>query len=822
MTTLTLGLGIDGTKLYSSSYKTDATGDFADIKSGSQNWPDPIAFSDGERIDDLWHAAVNGNGTYFSASNPKQLTDSLRKALSDITSKVGAGSAAAASSLQPTAGDNYNYVASYATNKWIGNLEARKVDLTTFVTSPKAEWCVEDVAADTCDLPAKLAFESGAFSCKTTGSTAVACTALGGNFTGTDCRVPVASACTGKMSGQVTANSRAIKFNSGTSTAPVLTEFLHSNLNTLQKTYFNKAALAGKLSQWGDLTATVGGQRDVAEGAGIVNYLRGNKSLEDSTSNTADDRLFRQREATLGDITESQPAYIAQPKFKYTDSGYAAFSTAQANRTGTIYVGANDGMLHAFKASKTIADIDNGKEIWAYIPTQILPKIAKLADRDYATNHINLVNGDAVIGEVCMLGTGPLCAAATGSDWKTVLVAGLNGGGRGFYAMDITIPTSPKLLWEFTSANAANLGYSFGAPVITKLDASVANGVHANKWVVLLTSGYNNGAYDSDGTTANSPAGDGGGYLFVVDMATGLEIKKFPTGEGTSATPSGLAQIAAFAQNALKNNLATYVYGGDLKGNLWRFDINAANGTAPLKLATLIGPTNLAQPITTTPQLGVVNKKTVVFIGTGKYLELADLTNTDKQSLYAIKDIGGNSPLGSPRADTVNFIPQTIVKATRKVVPEAAVDFNQVLGWRTDLPDDGERFNIDSLLVNGVLLAPTIVPSSTSCSPGGYGWFNFFNYKTGGAVAIAAGLVSEKSNAPVVGFNIMYDSDGNPIIGKTLADDPTGQLLDNKGIAKSAAGGNRTTLLPKNSDNTYGTKSIWRELIRQLNYRLVL
>jgi type IV pilus assembly protein PilY1 len=814
MTTLTLGLGIDGTKLYSSSYKTDTTGDFADIKSGSQNWSDPIANTDGERIDDLWHAAVNGNGTYFSASNPKQLTDSLRKALSDITSKVGAGSAAAASSLQPTAGDNYNYVASYATNKWIGNLEARKVDLTTFVTSPKAEWCVEDVAADTCDLPAKLVNESGTFSCKTTNSTAVACAALGGNFTGTDCRVAVATACVGKMSGQVTANNRAIKFNSGTSTAPVLTEFLFSNLNSTQKTYFNKTALAAKLSQWGDLTATVGGQQDVAAGVNIINYLRGNKNYEDSTSNPADDRLFREREATLGDITESQPAYIAQPKFKYTDSGYAAFSTAQANRVGTIYVGANDGMLHAFKASKTITDIDNGREIWAYIPTPILPKIAKLADRDYALNHINLANGDAVIGEVCMLGSGTLCANASGNDWKTVLVAGLNGGGRGFYAMDITVPTSPKLLWEFTSANAANLGYSFGAPIITKLDASTANGVNANKWVVLLTSGYNNGAYDNDGATANSPAGDGGGYLYVVDVATGQEIKKFPTGDGTSTTPSGLGQIAAFAQNALKNNLATYVYGGDLKGNLWRFDINAANGTAPLKLATLIGPTGLAQPITTTPQLGIVNKKIVVFVGTGKYLEITDLTNTDKQSLYAIKDVGGNSPLGSPRADTINFIPQTIAKATRKVVPEAAVDFSQVLGWRTDLPDDGERFNIDPLLVNGVLLAPTIVPSSTSCSPGGYGWFNFFNYKTGGAVAIAAGLVSEKSNAPVVGFNIMYDSAGNPVVGKTLADDPTGQLLDNKNIAKSTSGANRTTIFNKNSDNSYGTKSIWRELIK--------
>jgi type IV pilus assembly protein PilY1 len=397
-----------------------------------------------------------------------------------------------------------------------------------------------------------------------------------------------------------------------------------------------------------------------------------------------------------------------------------------------------------------------------------------------------------------------LCATATGSDWRTVLVGGLSGGGRGYYALDITNPTSPTLLWEFTTANSANLGYTFGTPVVTKLNDG--------RWVALLTSGYNNGTLDSDGTTANSPVGNGGGYLYVVDIKTGLEIKQFPTGAGSAATPSGLGQIAAYADDVLKNNLTTYAYGGDLLGNLWRFDINAANGTAPLKLATLIGPTNLAQPITTTPQLGVVNKKTVVFVGTGKYLEITDLSNTDKQSMYAITDTG--TALGSPRADTVNFVQQVIDKTTRVISPATGVDFSTVLGWRTDFPDDGERVNIDSLLVNGVLLAPTIVPSSTTCSPGGYGWFNYFNYK-GGAVATVtpSGIVSEKLNSPVVGYNLVYNASGKPVITVVESNDPTPHLIDKKDVA-SGGGSNRTTLLNKNTDNTYGKKNIWRELIR--------
>jgi len=58
------------------------------------NWPDPIANSAGERIDDLWHAAVNGQGSYFSAKDPNQIIAGLNNALSAITAKIGAAAAA--------------------------------------------------------------------------------------------------------------------------------------------------------------------------------------------------------------------------------------------------------------------------------------------------------------------------------------------------------------------------------------------------------------------------------------------------------------------------------------------------------------------------------------------------------------------------------------------------------------------------------------------------------------------------------------------------------------------------------------------------------
>ena len=793
MTTLTLGLGIDGTLLYSGDYKNQASGDFADLKTGAKNWPDPIANGDGERIDDLWHAAVNGNGSYFSAKNPKELTESLRKALSDIKSIVGAGSAAAASSQQPVAGSNFNYVASYATAKWIGNLEARTINLATLETSEDAVWCAENIATDTCAVPATLVSEtvsgSSIFYCKTPSSNASDCSDLGGNLVGTDCKVEVATSCVGTMASKVGASTdtRSIKFNAGGS----LTEFNYSNLSAAQKSYFETPWLAANLSQWADLTTGAGSQQDLAKQTGIVNYLRGQTGLENRPSNPATNQIFRYREATLGDITESQPAFVSEPTFNYTDPGYSNFKTTQNGRLPVVYVGANDGMLHAFNAN-------TGNELWAFVPTPAIPKMWKLADRDYAISHVNLVNGDPQIYDFCASG----CSSAGSAVWKTILVGGLSGGGRGYYALDITNPTSPVLLWEYTAQNNANLGYTYGAPVVTKL----SNGT----WVVLISSGFNNGTLDNDGVTSNSPSGNGSGNLYVLNANTGAVLKTFNTGAGSPATPSGLSQLSAYIDVALQNNLATHVYGGDLLGNIWRFDINAASGATPLKLATLAGPTGLAQPITTKIELGQIKKKRVLFVGTGKYLEVSDLSNTDKQGFYAIKDDNLSVPLGNPRG---SLVPQSIsTSGDVRSASNNTVDFSTGLGWRLDFPDTGERMNIDPYLINGVVLAPTIVPSSTSCKPGGYGWFNYFNYKTGGAVPIAGGIVSEKLSAPAVGFNVLYDSAGNPKVSVTLSNDPDSNLTKNSDIAKGGA--SRTTLLDKNPDNTYGKKSIWRELIR--------
>ena len=260
----------------------------------------------------------------------------------------------------------------------------------------------------------------------------------------------------------------------------------------------------------------------------------------------------------------------------------------------------------------------------------VMSKMAKLADANYGYAHEYFVDGTPVVGDVYDSVT---------STWKTILVGGLNAGGRGYYALDVTVPTAPKVLWEVSSATDNDIGYSFGNPVITKNKAG--------KWVVAFTSGYN-----------NILPGSGNGHLFVLNALTGSltaaggafdpsdpSFRKLPTNVGflpvgTAVTPNNVGKINAWVETET-NNTAARFYGGDMLGNLWRFDYD--DNVAPSGAeAFRIGYTGSNQPITTKPQLSIAKTGAtsiaVVSVATGRLLGLGDLIDTSTQSVYAVKD----------------------------------------------------------------------------------------------------------------------------------------------------------------------------------------
>ena len=808
MTTITLGLGASGDMIYSPSYLTDTTGDYYSVWKGltadntktppicswqangtTCNWPTPSSGSL-TNIDDLWHAAVDGGGTYFSATDPASLASGLNGALATIASRKGAAAAAATSSLNPVAGNNYAYVASYTTVKWQGNLESRTIDTSTGVVSQTASWCVEPIVAGVCAAPATVvATTSGSsttYNCVTTGSTAATCTAPGVFDPSTNnCNVPMAASCGGTMPAMVGSSSDTRTIYTANSGATALVSFGSGTDPVANASYAtaNATALAGNISsltQWPTLTPT---QQTAANATSLVSYLRGETGFENRAVNLVgpiDNRLYRYREVTLGDPLESQPSYIGPPVFSYADPGYGAFASANSSRVGTVYEGINDGMLHAFTTQQE-GSLPAGSERWAYVPSMVIPNLWRLADYNYANMHTNYVNGSPVISDICTAN----CTDSATAVWRTILVGGLNAGGRGYFALDITAPNSPKLLWEFTttagngSTKDDDLGYSYGNPVVT----AKADGT----WVVLLTSGYNN----------TSP-GTGKEFLYVLNAATGAIISKIGTGVGSTTTPGGLAKISAWNDSPASNR-ASFVYGGDLQGNLWRFDINAAS--TPFLLATLDDPSGNPQPITTSPVLGKIQGMRVIFVGTGQYLQTADLSNTQVQTEYAIKDNNAtvtlNDPAGSPR-NSSTLVQQTLTAGNGvRTSSNNAVDWTTSNGWYVDFPDSGERANINGSLIQGTLLVATIVPSNTVCAPGGYGWLNYFDYTSGGSID-TTGVVSASYNNTIVGINVVYIN-GTPVIEAVTSNDPTPTVNPNVLIKGNASGFN-------------GQRVLWREL----------
>lgn len=675
MNTYTLGLGMDGLMTYEPNYDTSPRvgGDFYKLITGASGcpwnsngayvWPDPLADdvstnSYQARVDDLWHAAVNGRGKYFSAADPDEIVTSLTAALNNIQAKVGAAAAAATSTPNISQQDNDIFSDTFTTVKWYGELSDKKVNTVTGVVSSTAVW----ISSDTVGRKVSAA---------------------------TDTRVL-------KM---LVPSSRTLK------------NFDYADMTALEKGWFsNKCSL---LAQCASLSPT--DRIIVDSGTNIVNWLRGQQQH-------ANDALMRAYTLTdhnppglaapipivLGDIASSKPAFMREPRKSYTMAGYNDFVVANSARPATVFVAANDGMLHAFNAG-------TGEELWGYVPRITMNKLYRQTSTTYGTNHQYTTDGSPEVSDVQI-----------GGVWKTVLVAGLNGGGRGYYAIDVTDPNDPKGLWELcadaTICTGDNLepelGLTFGNPQF---------GYWNNKWVVFVTSGYNN-IPGSDGIAG----GSGQGSLIIVDVATGRVLLKVSTPGGTADTPAGLAKISAITSNPSSDPVVTHIFGGDNLGKMWRFDLTSGTGAVT---ATLMGNAGATQPITTRPEVtscrvpveapdGTVTNtvQRVVVFGTGRLLDVPDVANSDLQSIYMIKDSAYTvSPWKTAMVQQTLTLLSSSGGMNQYKVSANDVDLSVQNGWYVNLNmNPKERVNLDPRVVAGSVTVVTNIPaSSTSCSVGG-------------------------------------------------------------------------------------------------------
>jgi type IV pilus assembly protein PilY1 len=573
-------------------------------------------------------------------------------------------------------------------------------------------------------------------------------------------------------------NSRAIY----TSVAGDGKTFIWANLDNATKAIFTAQEPNG--------IAPAGIADNDVFGTKVVEYLRGSGDCEDGSGTACVSGVqywFRRRNLVrndttayslsnpngrnvLGDVSNSNPWYVSTPLLGMSDvdyPGYNAFRVAHNNRINVLYVGVNDGMLHAVRTDGVAASADTdalagGSELFAYIPSFVLPVLPQLASTSYS--HHFSADGS------------PFAANADiGGTWKTVLASGANKGGKGYFLLDITDPVSfsaASVLWEFTNANDADMNYTFNMPVPLPAGNSRAGDarqiVHMNdnSWDLIVGNGYPEDAGKSACLFIISLTGPGAtgwelgtNYHKLCAGATSYTLGALSGGLATN----GLSTPTPFDLNG--DGKVDVVYAGDLNGNMWRFNVASSNPASwavdyagqPLFVAKndagqrqpIIAPPEVTSNTTPNPTAG--KNSILVLFGTGKFIETTDQGNTDKQSFYAVWDREDSSFSNLDRSylyeqkfDTTTSGDVSIRVPHDSAHPKVVVGYcleadltdcssvktenSNKMGWYWDMPDLYERMTGHASLSNNVVLFNTFIPGIDAtgaldpCQYGGSGW----------------------------------------------------------------------------------------------------
>lgn len=603
---------------------------------------------------------------YFTAGSPDAMISGLQKAFQSIANEIRAYTTSFSYTSPDITSGDVAYASQYDSSGWSGAVTARRISYDASTGRPSMS-----------------------------------------EVWNTDSTLTTQLANNGWDTGR-----RIVTWNASATTKPV--PFRYANLNSTQKQRLNPSYTSGN------------------DAENYLKYLRGQKINENSSTDSTSTRSYRTRSSPLADIVGSKITAVGKPSAILRDAqnpGYSAFKTAKNDRTTMVYVGVNDGMMHAFYGKGDNA----GKEAFAYIPSDMFNLtyaqssttgqdgpdsiLSNLGNPNY--QHRYSVDATPVVFDVDFNRT--YSSTSTTPDWRSILIGGLGKGGRSFYAIDVTTPSdmttesavAGKVLWEFTDSD---MGFSFGAPVVVK----------TNKygWVVLLTSGYNNS--------------DDYGYLYVVHPKTGALLEKIKT---KTAAP-GMAYASAFIPD-FGDGTTDSVYAGDLNGTIWRFDLTGSNtstayplGAAIAKLQDKTG-NNLA--VTTAPLIEVHpdTRFRYVMVGTGKLLDIVDVTSAQEQTFFAIKD-------GTAGAFKVHASP--VARASLRQVTDLtnalSLDMNDS-GWYLDLgKDDGSgvgwRVIAMPVAASDVVAFTSMLTTGDACSPAGVSRVYAINF-AGGKTALSDG-----------------------------------------------------------------------------------
>ena len=400
------------------------------------------------------------------------------------------------------------------------------------------------------------------------------------------------------------------------------------------------------------------GAADDTEAADLITWARGENV-----------NGYRDRHGwVLGDIIHSTPVVVGPPSDYVIEESYQNFQNGAAgSRDKIVYVGSNDGMLHAF-------DADSGEEVWAFVPQFALPNFSVMADSFYC--HKYSVDQTVSVKDVLI-----------GGAWKTVLFSGGREGSSEIFAIDITDPHSPDLLWQVALPN--------GKKFHSEIEIGSVGGVP----VAIVGSGL-----DVD---------TGEAWVYVYNVADGSLLGSRNLSSSNKvrnkASRPALVDLNLDGQTDL-------VYMSDLLGNVWRMALNGHKNPANWSTTKLY---NGGEELTADPVAAYgPNGDIYVYFGTGAYLEDDDMTTDEQEYFVCLFDNHSGTT-----ADMRDLVNQT----------STIRDVTSSKGWYVALwKGDGERVTEQAVVVAETVIFTSFAPSLEACVAGGFSYLYQMSYDNGG------------------------------------------------------------------------------------------
>jgi len=368
----------------------------------------------------------------------------------------------------------------------------------------------------------------------------------------------------------------------------------------------------------------------------------------------------------LGDIVSATPVVVGPPAGFHATEEFQSYYQSHKERPRHVYVGANDGMLHAF-------DAETGEETWAFVPEFALPIFSVMADSGYC--HRYSCDQTVTVKDLQL-----------GGIWRTVLAAGGGNGGATVFALDITDPYHPEVLWQY----------------------DLPNGARGHPKVSLTAIGDTPVALVGSGLVEDVKAE---AFLYAIDLETGTLL-----GERLLSMTSGRNRCSQPEVVDLDlDGRSDLVYMADLAGSIWRLKPGDNPDPATWTVSELYAG---SQEITADPVAALGESGDVyVYFGTGAYIDDPDLLSTDQN--YFVCAFDSHSGTTADLGDMAN---QT---SSLNSVDGAA-------GWYYVLSHEGERVTQRAVVVAKEAIFSAFSPSGDACSAGGESWLYQMRYDNGG------------------------------------------------------------------------------------------